>query len=368
MLRMMLPCFAGALLATLSCRSSPPSVRLAHEFEGAYPVDASPSGRTHVFELIADEAELMLVDGVGLRVWAYNGRVPGPTVRVRLGDRVQVKFTNRLPQPTTIHWHGVRVPNGMDGVSHVTQPPIEPGGTFVYDFTPKDAGTFWFHPHLRASEQIERGLYGVLIVDEPEPPPYAEDVVWVLHDWLLDEQRQIVGQFNTAHDLAHDGRWGNTITVNGRTDTTLRVRAGERIRLRIINSSNGRVYAPDLVGLGAKLIAVDGLYLREPIDPGRFEIAPGNRIDLDAFLRGPRKPSHSDHRSVLRAVAEASRRHPHRWHRSICPEVCFAGARTCASMAGGFSGPADHGLQAQRSARGPVRDRMDNQWRSFDGS
>jgi FtsP/CotA-like multicopper oxidase with cupredoxin domain len=146
---MMLRCFAGALLATLSCRSSPPSVRLAHEFEGAYPV-------------------------------------PGPTLRVRLGDCVQVKFTNRLPQPTTIHWHGVRVPNGMDGVPHVTQPPIEPSATFVYDFAPKDAGTFWFHPHLRPSEQIERGLYGVLIVDEPEPPPYAEDVVWVLHDWLLD--------------------------------------------------------------------------------------------------------------------------------------------------------------------------------------
>ncbi|MEO8179764.1 MAG: multicopper oxidase family protein [Deltaproteobacteria bacterium] len=237
-----------------------------------------------MFEVVADEAELMLVDGVGLRVWAYSAQVPGPTLRVRLGDRVQVKFTNRLPEPTTIHWHGVRVPNGMDGVPHVTQPPIEPGGTFVYDFTPKDAGTFWFHPHLRASEQVERGLYGVLIVDEPEPPPYAEDVVWVLHDWLLDEQRQIVGQFNTTHDLAHDGRWGNTITVNGRTDTTLRVRAGERIRLRIINSSNGRVYAPDLVGLGAKLIAVDGLYLREPIDPGRFEIAPGNRIDLDLFF------------------------------------------------------------------------------------
>jgi len=273
--------FAAALLAGLSCRPSSPSVRLAQEFDGAYPAEASPNGRTQVFELVADEAELALVNGVGLRVWAYNGQVPGPTLHVRLGDRVQVKFTNRLEQPTTIHWHGVRVPNGMDGVPHATQPPVEPGGTFIYDFTPKDAGTFWFHPHLRTSEQVERGLYGVLIVDDPEPAPYAQDVVWVLHDWLLDKDRQIVGRFNTPHDLAHDGRWGNTITVNGRTDTTLRVQAGERIRLRIINSSNGRAYVPDLLGLGAKLIAVDGLYLREAIDPGRFELAPGNRIDLD---------------------------------------------------------------------------------------
>ena len=123
--------------------------------------------------------------------------MPGPELRIRLGDTLRVRFTNRLPQPTTIHWHGVRVPNAMDGVPHVTQPPVEPGGTFTYEFTPKDAGTFWFHPHVRSSEQVERGLYGVLIVEDPTPPPYARDVVWVLDDWLLDETRQIFDRFNT---------------------------------------------------------------------------------------------------------------------------------------------------------------------------
>src|SRR5207253_4788676 len=136
----------------------------------------------------------------------------GPVLRVRLGDTVRATLVNDLPQPTTIHWHGVRLPNAMDGVPGVAQPPVEPGQRFTYEFTPKDAGTFWFHPHLRASEQVERGLFGVLIVEDAQPAPYARDLVWVLDDWLLDEggpgrERQIFGEFNTPHDLAHDGRW-----------------------------------------------------------------------------------------------------------------------------------------------------------------
>jgi FtsP/CotA-like multicopper oxidase with cupredoxin domain len=169
----------------------------------------------------------------------------------------------------------------MDGVPHLTQPPVEPGGSFVYEFTPKDAGTFWYHPHVRSSEQVERGLYGVLIVDDAEPPPYSRDVVWVLDDWLLDEQRQIFPEFNTMHDLMHDGRWGNVVTVNGHTAERLTVRAGERVRLRLLNTANGRVMNPDFGALDARIIAVDGNYLREPIPYRGFEIAPGNRVDLD---------------------------------------------------------------------------------------
>lgn len=256
------------------------------ELEGAYPAEATPSGSTRTFELVAAETELPLIDGAKLRVWAYNNQVPGPTLRIRLGDTLRVRFTNKLPQSTTIHWHGVRVPNAMDGVPNATQPPIQPGQSFTYEFTPKDAGTFWFHPHVRASEQVERGLYGVLIVEDREPPPYQQDVVWVIDDWLLGADRQIVGAFNTGHDLAMDGRWGNAITVNGRTDTTLHVGAGERIRLRLLNSSNGRIYAPDFGDAKVEIIAVDGLYLRTPITLDRFELAPGNRLDLDITSTG----------------------------------------------------------------------------------
>lgn len=261
------------------------NARLVREFAGSYPEREPRGGRLRSFELKAAPAEVVLIDGRPLRVWAYNGQVPGPVLRVRLGDRVRVRLTNRLPQPTTIHWHGVRVPNEMDGVPHLTQPPVAPGESFVYEFTPKDAGTFWYHPHVRSSEQVERGLYGVLIVEDREKPPYSQDVLWVIDDWLLDGTGQIVEAFNTRHDLAHDGRWGNVITVNGRTDERLRARSGERIRLRMVNVSNGRVHAPDFGALEAKTIAVDGLYLREPIAAKGFELSPGNRLDLDIELR-----------------------------------------------------------------------------------
>jgi FtsP/CotA-like multicopper oxidase with cupredoxin domain len=135
-------CFAGA------CQRSPEVA----EFAGAYPSEASPNGVVHEVQLVAAPAQVALFDGRPFDVWAYNAQVPGPTLRVRLGESIRVLFTNRLPQATTIHWHGVRVPNSMDGVPGVTQLPVEPGQTFVYEFTPKDAGTFWFHPHLRSSE------------------------------------------------------------------------------------------------------------------------------------------------------------------------------------------------------------------------
>ena len=200
--------------------------REVREFAGSYPAQAAASGVTREFALTAAPATLPLLDGQPLAVWAYNDQVPGPVLRVRLGETVRATLTNRLPQPTTIHWHGVRVPNAMDGVPGVTQSPVQPGETFVYEFTPKDAGTFWFHPHLHSSEQIERGLFGVLIVEDATPLPYARDVVWVLDDWLLTSTGEIFPEFNTRHDLAHDGRWGNVVTVNGHTHEELRVEIG----------------------------------------------------------------------------------------------------------------------------------------------
>ena len=236
------------------------------------------------FDLVAKPTTLPLIDGAPLNVWAYNGQVPGPTLRVRLGDTLRVRLENELPQPTTIHWHGLRVPNGMDGVPHGTQAPIEPGQSFVYEFTPKDAGTYWYHPHVRSSEQVERGLYGLVVVTDRDPPPYSQDVTWVLDDWLLDGTHQISPLFNTRHDLMHDGRWGNAITVNSHTNEILHARPGERLRLRLLDSANGRVFLPDLSAFDAKIIAVDGLYAAAPVSPQGFEIAPGNRIDVDLTM------------------------------------------------------------------------------------
>ncbi len=289
-------------LASVLAGGRAPSAEV-REFQGAYPANAHRTGVVREFAIRAAPTKIALLDGRPLEVWAYNGQVPGPTLRVRLGDTVRVTFTNDLPQPTTIHWHGVRVPNAMDGVPGVTQPPIQPGETFVYEFTPKDAGTFWFHPHLRSSEQIERGLFATLIVDDREPRPYTRDVLWVLDDWLLSDRGEIFPQFNTRHDLAHDGRWGNVVTVNGRTTEALDVAAGERIRLRLLNVANGRVFAPDLSQLDAKVIAVDGMYTSRPLDPAGFELAPGNRLDLDVTI----PPSHRGERLVVSDVFTGGR-------------------------------------------------------------
>lgn len=246
-----------------------------------YPANVASTGQLREFELVAAPTSLPLLDGQRLDVWAYNGVVPGPILRANRGDMVRVRFTNRLPQPTTIHWHGIRLPNAMDGVPGVTQPPIAPGGTFTYEFQVKDAGTFWFHPHLRGSEQIERGLYGILIVDDPKAPPVDKELVWVLDDWLLDGTGQVDGRFNTLHDLAHDGRWGTVLTINGVRRPVAFVAPGERVRVRLINAANARVFVPDFGALQPMMMAFDALSTDLPLPAQGVEMAPGNRMDVE---------------------------------------------------------------------------------------
>lgn len=185
----------GTIPAEVSASGEHRDDDLRKEFAGAYPRNAPESTAVRSWSIVASPAEVKVFNGHTLAVWAYNGVIPGPTLRIRLGETVRVEFINHLPQPSTIHWHGVRVPNNMDGVPGVTQPAVPPGGSFLYEFTPKDAGTFWFHPHVRSSEQVERGLYGVLIVDDTEPLPYSRDVLWVLDDWRITPEgplRQLI--------------------------------------------------------------------------------------------------------------------------------------------------------------------------------
>lgn len=260
------------------------------------------TGKVVEVELVAAPTRLELLDGRELEVWAYNGSVPGPTIRAREGDTIRVRFKNQLPQPTTVHWHGIRLPNGMDGVPGVTQPPIPPGEEFVYEFLARDPGTFWYHPHVRGSEQLGRGLYGVLIIEEAEPPPVRE-ILWVLDDWRLDESGQIDPRFVTRGDLAHDGRWGSQITVNGVQAPEFGLGAGERVRLRILNAANGRVFRPDFSGVDTRVIAFDGLATARPLSAEGIELAPGNRVDLD--LVAPERPG-----EVVQVIDRFTRR-PH---------------------------------------------------------
>lgn len=214
-------------------------------------------------------------------VWSYGGGVPGPTIRARQGDRLRVVVENRLPQETTVHWHGLRVPNAMDGVPHLTQPPIAPGQTFTYEFDLPDAGTYWYHPHQRSAEQVERGLAGALIIEEREPIAVDRDVIWVLDDWRLRPDAEIDGDFGRFMDVSHAGRIGNTVTVNGSILERFALRAGERIRLRLINAANARVFALAFEGHQPTVIALDG----QPVAPhpppeGKITLGPAMRADL----------------------------------------------------------------------------------------
>lgn len=259
-------------------------VQLTREFEGAYRENPKSLGNVRNIDLVASETQWGIVPPYQTAVWAYNGTVPGPVIRIKLGETMKVKLTNQLAQPTTVHWHGVRVPNAMDGVPGVTQAPIEAGGSFTYEFTPKDPGTFWFHPHQNSPEQIERGLHGVLVVEDPKEPQYSQDLVWVMDDWLLEKGAKIHSEFVTRHDLAHDGRWGNLLTVNGRFQPSIPVKAGERIRIRLVNVANGRVFLPSFGKLSPKVIAVDGMLAEAPFPLQSFYLAPGNRLDLDMVI------------------------------------------------------------------------------------
>ena len=154
-------------------------------------------------------------------VWGYEGRVPGPTIRLRQGERVMRRFVNELSEASTVHWHGIRIANPMDGAPGVTQDVVPPGGEFLYDFVAPDAGTFWYHSHERAFEQMARGLYGALVVEEPDPPPVDRDEVLLLDDWRLTEDARIHDEsFGALGDWSHGGRTGNWITVNGESPVT----------------------------------------------------------------------------------------------------------------------------------------------------
>jgi len=219
--------------------------------------------------------------------WCYNGTVPGPEIRVRQGKRLRITVENGLAEETTVHWHGLRVPNAMDGVPYLNQPPITPGESFVYEFDAVDAGTFWYHPHQRSFEQVGRGLYGPLIVEEPEPPQVDRELVWVLDDWRLTKSAEISDDFGNGHDISHNGRIGNTVTVNGRVPDALPVRSGERIRLRFINAANARIFGLDFQSHAPTVIALDG----QPVTPhapagGLVVLGPAMRADIMLDMTG----------------------------------------------------------------------------------
>jgi FtsP/CotA-like multicopper oxidase with cupredoxin domain len=233
-----------------------------------------------VFELTATPVRWPILKDVYVTAWTYNGTVPGPMIRVTEGDKVRVIVKNNLPEDTSIHWHGLMVPNEMDGVPPFTQKPIAPGQTFTYEFTVNQAGTFMYHSHVSTDKQIPLGLYAPLIVDPKTPAtkPAVEDTL-MLSEWTINSQGETVPTMPMA------GAEPNYFTINGKAfpDTKgIKVKVGDVVRLRL--AAIGQFAHPmHLHGSSFKVIAVDGNPVPEAVQLTRDTITvnPGERYDIE---------------------------------------------------------------------------------------
>jgi FtsP/CotA-like multicopper oxidase with cupredoxin domain len=263
---------AGALALTARV----PGARAASALPAAPPV---VPGKVHDITLVAAESRVPfgVVDGAKAPLWVYNGE-PFHTLRVRLGDTLRVRLENRLAEHTAVHWHGIRLPNDMDGVQFLTQPPVEPGQDFTYTFTPPDTGTFFFHSHCDTPQQLGRGLVGVLIVEGDEPQPFHDEHVLVLKDWRLGEDGTWL-PFYTPEGAGRAGTFGTVRTVNGAQSFRSTVPANTDIRLRVLNVDPTRMIQLGVEGAEAFVIATDGNAV-EPFPLHTWRMGAAMRVDL----------------------------------------------------------------------------------------
>src|SRR5262245_29760434 len=200
-------------------------------------VDANSDPKIAEIALESRVTSLEVAPGVRTDAWTYYGGLPGPLIRARKGDRLIVHFSNKLPQSTTVHWHGVQVPIEMDGVPGASQAPVEPGESFTYDFVVPDAGLFWYHPHVMSAAQVGFGLYGPLLVEDPDDPvKVADELVLVLTDIATDNDGTLQSADSGGILGALLGREGNHVLVNGHVKPTMTIRHGALQRWRIGNA------------------------------------------------------------------------------------------------------------------------------------
>jgi FtsP/CotA-like multicopper oxidase with cupredoxin domain len=237
------------------------------------------------YNLIASEFKWDIAPGKTIEAWGFNERVPGPVLKASVGDTLVIRITNNLKEPTMIHWHGLRIPASMDGTGAV-QKPIEPGEIFEYRFVVPDAGTFWYHSHFNETIQVERGMYGALIVEDESDPVTDGEKILMIDDMKLDEDNKFTkpGWFGPRIIERHDGREGGTLLINGVENPSVVIHAGQTERWRFINSSSARYFVLSLGGKGFKIIGTDGGLLEQPQTTTKVLITPGERIDI---LAGP---------------------------------------------------------------------------------
>jgi FtsP/CotA-like multicopper oxidase with cupredoxin domain len=233
--------------------------------------------RTQAVELEARETDWEYAPGRSLPGMGFNGSFPGPLIEAEVGDTIRARLTNSLSQRTTIHWHGLRVPASMDGTESV-QSGVEPGASFDYEFSAPDAGTFWYHTHVNETEQLERGLYGPLVVRGPGEPKLDAERVLMLDDLKLDDEGHL-SPFGDDHEL-HEGREGDVRLVNGRQEPELEIAAGQVERWRVVNAANTRFVRLSIGGRPFSILGSDGGLIGAPVEATEVLVTPGERVEL----------------------------------------------------------------------------------------
>lgn len=235
------------------------------------------------FVLTPSEFAWNLWNGESVDAWGYNGQVAGPLIRVKVGDKVQIVVHNRLPDATTVHWHGLAVPNSMDGVPYVTQNPIQPNETFIYKFTvtPQMVGTHYYHSHYNDLFQVNHGLYGPFIVDPATPtgPHYDVDALYILSSWTGVTP-------GNAPDVE------DTFSMDGKpypNAPQLNVKRGQRVLIRLINASGVSEHAMHLHGYSFKVVAIDGNPVANPQLQNTITMLPGETADISFIANNPGK-------------------------------------------------------------------------------
>jgi FtsP/CotA-like multicopper oxidase with cupredoxin domain len=282
--RSVLAATAGGALAALS-----PFLPARATGRPLGPAPEPAAGRTVEIDLVAAERPRALpcFGGRELPLWTLSPETPLPIVRLSLGDRLRARLTNELPRAgehTSIHWHGIRLPIDQDGVPFVSQLPVEtPGGSFTYDFVPPDTGSFFFHTHCNAVEQLGRGLAGLLIVEGDETEPYDGEVVLAVRDWRIAETGGFL-PFLTDKGAGTTGSFGTVRSTNGETSPTVAVPATADVRVRLYNVDPTRILEVGLEGAEAAVIAIDGNAVTPfPLKSWRL----GSAMRIDLVLRTP---------------------------------------------------------------------------------
>lgn len=245
--------------------------------------DTNPDPQIVEVTLVAQAEKRTPVEGgPEVEMFLYNGTFPGPTLKARRGDRVIVHFENKLPEKTTVHWHGLRISDQMDGSPRI-QKPVEPGESFTYDFVVPDAGTYWYHPHVRANEQVEKGLYGMIVIDESEPVGVTRERTLNLDDIYLGKDGWPA--WLASHPEVMHGRNGNVLLLNGKTlPLSGEMKKGDVERWRLVNTANARTMHFDVEGPAfVRILGTDGGLLPLPYDiSGKIiDLPVGQRYDLE---------------------------------------------------------------------------------------